>query len=394
MDIACNGTYRMPAVTLIGRDCLRNLGGYMKACGAQKALLVTDGFMCKAGYAEKVAAVLNEQGVGSAVFDGVKANPTIQVVCKAAGRFWEDSCNAVVSIGGGSAHDTAKAVKLAAKKAKLPGTSSVPLACVNTTAGTASEMTQYCIITDEETHRKLAVINQDTVPDIAVDDPVLMVGMPPSLTAATGMDALTHAIEAYTACGHNELTDCTALRAARLIFENLCLCYRDGQNIAAREKMAFAQYMAGMAFSNAGLGLAHAMAHSLGGLYNLPHGMCNAVLLPFVMRFNLDVNAGRYAIMAREACLAAQGMPDEFCANRLIRKVEEVLVQLKIPGSLKQMGVKPEDFETLSEMTLSDFCFRANAKPASKEEVIRIYDSAYAGERQLSRTAARHAGST
>jgi alcohol dehydrogenase len=372
-----NDIYMMPILTLIGRGCLHKLGLHMKENGAKKALIVTDSYMCKSGVSAKVSDILSEQGIQSAIFDGVRANPTIKVVNGAINHFLDESCDSVVSIGGGSAHDTAKAVKMLVLKGGYSNTGHVVLAAVNTTAGTASEMTKYCIITDEDKHRKMAIISKTVIPDIAVDDPELMLGMPPSLTAATGMDALTHAIEAYTAVDHNELTDCTAIRATELVFKSLYNCFKNGQDIESREEMAFAQYMAGMAFSNAGLGLTHAMSHQLSGVYDLPHGVCNAVLLPYVMEFNLDVNFKRYAQLAIKVGIATQGLPDMVSANRLIKEIKSLISRLGIPKTLKELNVKTEDFGELSEMAMQDACFKANAKSATKDDLISIYKNAY-----------------
>ena len=374
-----NELYTMPVLTLIGKGCLGSLGVHMKESGAGKALIVTDSFMCKSGVSDKVSDILNEQGIGTTVFNGVRANPTIRVVNAAINQFLSESCDSLVSIGGGSAHDAAKAARLMLVRGGYSKTKNVVLAAVNTTAGTASEMTKYCIVTDEDKHHKLAIVNQSVLPDIAVDDPELMIGMPPSLTAATGMDALTHAVEAYTAAGRNELTDCTAGKAAELVFKNLYNCYRNGYDIDAREKMAFAQYMAGMAFSNAGLGLVHAMSHQLSGLYDLPHGVCNAVLLPYVMEYNLDVNYKRYAMLAKQAGVAVQGLPDRIAADRLIREIKDLNAKLGIPKTLKELKVKEEDFGTLADMALQDACLKANSKPADKNEIIKIYQTATKG---------------
>lgn len=369
-----------PKVTLIGQGCLQNLGKHMKAMGSKKAVIVTDPFMCKSGVSSQIAGILSGSGIDSAVFDGVVPNPTIGIVNSLVNLYLDQGCDSLVSLGGGSAHDTAKAVKLLVAKGNLNQSDSIVLSSVNTTAGTGSEVSKYCIITDSETHNKLAIANRLVVPDIAVDDPGLMVGMPPSLTAATGVDALTHAIEAYTAVGHCEMTDCTAVKATELIFRDLPVCYQKGDDIKAREGMAYAQYMAGMSFSNAGLGLVHAMAHQLGGVYNLAHGVCNAVLLPFVMEFNFDVNMGRYAALAKGAGLVPEGLPVSSSARKFIRIIQELTKQLKLPQNIQSLGVKEEDFSMLADKALQDFSLKGNSKPATKEDIVGIYRNAYAGE--------------
>lgn len=357
----------------------RSRQAYERAVSA-RAVIVTDSFFCKSGLASKVTGILSQSGIESVVFDGVIPNPTIEVVNRVINDYLSHGCDSLVSLGGGSAHDTAKAVKLLALKGNFCKTGRIVLASVNTTAGTGSEVSQYCIVTDSRQHHKLAIVNRLVVPDIAVNDPELMVGMPPSLTAATGMDALTHAVEAYTAVGHCEMTDCTAAKATELIFRNLPVCCKDGSNIEAREGMAYAEYMAGMSFSNAGLGLVHAMAHQLGGVYNLPHGVCNAVLLPFVMEFNLDVNGERYAELAKKAGLVPEGLPSSVAARSFIRLIRKLNKQVKLPQEIRTLKVREQDFELLAEKALGDFSIKANSKPAAKEDIVGIYRKAYAGK--------------
>lgn len=373
-------TFMLPQLTLIGKGCLGDLGVHMKEMGSGKAVIVTDSFMCKSGVASKVAGILSGQGIDSAVFDGVVPNPTLNVVSRLVNYFLSESCGSLVSLGGGSAHDTAKAVKLLLIKGGYSKAEKIILASVNTTAGTGSEVSKYCIVTDEEKHHKLSIESRIVIPDIAVNDPELMLGMPPSLTAATGIDALTHAIEAYTAVKHSELTDCTAVKAVELIFNNLPECCKNGGNVEARESMAYAEYMAGMSFSNAGLGLVHAMAHQLGGVYNLPHGVCNAVLLPFVMEFNFDVNAGRYSEIAKKAKIVPEGLPESISARNFIRLIRNLNAELKLPRDIKSLKVKEEDFGMLAEQALEDSNYKANSKPASKDDIIGIYKKAYDGK--------------
>ena len=373
-------TFMLPQLTLIGKECLGDLGVHMKEMGSGKAVIVTDSFMCKSGVASKVAGILSEQGVDSVVFDGVVPNPTLKVISRLVNYFLSESCDSLVSLGGGSAHDTAKAVKLLLLKGGYSKTEKMILASVNTTAGTGSEVSKYCIVTDEEKHHKLSIESRTVVPDIAVNDPELMLGMPPSLTAATGIDALTHAIEAYTATKHSELTDCTAVKAVELIFNNLPECCKNGGNVEAREGMAYAEYMAGMSFSNAGLGLVHAMAHQLGGVYNLPHGVCNAVLLPFVMEFNFDVNVGRYSEIAKKAKIVPEGLPESISAKNFIRLIRNLNAELKLPQDIKSLKVKEEDFGMLAQQALEDSNYKANSKPATKDDIIGIYKKAYDGK--------------
>jgi len=255
-------------------------------------LIVTDAVLVKVGTVGRVTDELEKHGIAYIIYDQVLPNPTCEQVQEGARLFAQEACEGIISIGGGSPHDAAKGIGLVAgnpnsviadfegvDKAEHP---MVPVVAINTTAGTGSEMTRFCIITDEKRHVKMAIIDAKTTPDVAVNDPSLMMGMPKNLTAATGMDALTHAIEAYVSTASTPVTDACALHAIKLINAYLRAAVEDGTDAKARDMMAYAEYLAGMAFNSASLGYVHAMAHQLGGFYNLPHGVCNAVLLPVV----------------------------------------------------------------------------------------------------------------
>lgn len=368
--------YVMPLVTLIGRGSLSGLGNELSKKNAGKALIVTDKFMESSGKADNLGEGLKKYNIDYAIFNGVKPNPTLSITKDSVNKFLSEKCNCIISLGGGSAHDTAKAIKIVLQK---NGVKDIVLAAVNTTAGTGSEITKFCVLTDEVEHHKIAIVQDDLVPDIAVDDPELMLELPKSLTSTTGMDALTHAIEAYTSVNCNTLTDCTAINAVELIFKSLNECYNNGKNIEAREDMVYAQYMAAMSFSNAGLGLVHAMSHQLSGLYNLAHGLCNAVLLPYIMEFNIDVNCKKYSEIAKKIGLVAKGMPDSVAAKRLILEVRKLNSKLDIPSTIKELKVKQEDFEKLANMAKADSSYPCNSKKASIQDIIDVYKKAYDG---------------
>ena len=334
------------------------------------------------GYAGRLEELLKSCGIASSIYAGVKSDPTLVQVKEGALEFLSCNCDTIVSLGGGSAHDCAKGVKLTIIKGNIGEQKAITFAAVNTTAGTASEVTRFAIIKDEEKHYKLSLIDNIMIPDIAVDDPELMKDMPPSLTAATGMDALTHAVEALVAKERNYLTDCTALKAMELIAGNIEMAYKDGSNMPAREAMAYAQYMAGMAFSNAGLGLVHAMAHQLGGLYGLPHGLCNAVLLPFVINFNSALVYKAYASAARamNACEAA--IPEKTAARIFVRYLRELNKKLGIPSSLKELNVLYEDCEKLAKMAMEDPSIKSNPVETNESQVLKIYQDAFVGRLQ------------
>lgn len=374
-----NKKYVMPLKTLIGRESLGELGQEIAKSGLKNAMIVTDKFMIKSGFAEKVKNNIGKHDVKCIFFDGVVPNPNIATIKNAVKCFLDNSCDALVSLGGGSAHDTAKGVKLILSNSEISKRKDIFLVCINTTAGTGSEVTKFCVVTDEDEHHKMTIINDKIVPDIAVDDPLLMLDLPPRLTAETGMDALTHAIEAYTSSEHYILSDISAIKAISLAFDNLYECYINGSNIDARENMVYAEYLAGVAFSNVGVGLVHAMSHQLSGLYNLPHGLSNAVLLPYVMEFNLDVNYIRYAEIKRNLEKNNVGISDLVIAKNLINDIIELNKKLNIPRNIKDINVKESDFGTLADMALVDNTIKTNAKAPKKEEIIEVYKKAFYG---------------
>ncbi|HCN90739.1 MAG TPA: L-threonine dehydrogenase, partial [Oxalobacteraceae bacterium] len=241
----------------------------------------------------------------------------------------------------------------------------LPLIAINTTAGTASEMTRFCIITDETRHIKMAIVDRNVTPILSVNDPLLMLAKPAGLTAATGMDALTHAIEAYVSTAATPITDACALKAVTMIAANLRQVVRNGQDLHAREQMAYAQFLAGMAFNNASLGYVHAMAHQLGGFYNLPHGVCNAMLLPHVEAFNASVAAERLADIARAMGVDIAGTDAASGAERCLAAIRQLAADVEIPTGLTQLGVRAEDIPMLAANALKDACGLTNPRPAS-----------------------------
>ena len=252
----------------------------------------------------------------------------------------------------------------------------LPLVAINTTAGTASEMTRFCIITNTDTHVKMAIVDWRVTPNVAINDPVLMVGKPPALTAATGMDALTHAVEAYVSTAATPVTDACALMAIKLISENLRTAVANGQNMEARDKMAYAEYLAGMAFNNASLGYVHAMAHQLGGFYNLPHGVCNAILLPAVESFNLIASPKRFADIAVAMGENIEGLSVRDAADLAIASIKKLSADIGIPAGLKELGVKEEDFEIMAKNAMKDACSLTNPRIATLQDIIGIFKAA------------------
>ncbi|MBM2883681.1 L-threonine dehydrogenase [Chromobacterium phragmitis] len=369
----------IPSLNLMGAGCLQQAVETMRGHGFRRALIVTDQGLVKAGLAGKVAQMLGEADIEPVIFDGVHPNPSCANVNAGLSLLKEKKCDVVVSLGGGSPHDCAKAIALVAvnggtiqdyEGVDRSAKPQLPLVAINTSAGTASEMTRFCIITDESRHIKMAIVDKHTTPILSVNDPETMAGMPASLTAATGMDALTHAVEAYVSTIATPITDACALKAVELIAGFLRRAVKDGKDMEAREQMAYAQFLAGMAFNNASLGYVHAMAHQLGGFYDLPHGVCNAVLLPHVQVFNAAVAGERLGDVA-----LALGEKTR-SAEAAIAAIKRLAADVGIPAGLKELGVKEADIPVLADNALKDACGLTNPRKASHEEICAIFRAA------------------
>ena len=376
----------IPTVNLMGADCLVDAADAIKSKGFTKGLIVSDAILNKIGVVKQVADLLTERGVATVVYDGTHPNPTVTNVNEGLAILKENQCDFVISLGGGSPHDCAKGIALLAsnggKIADYEGVDRspkpmLPLIAINTTAGTASEMTRFCIITDEVRHIKMAIVDKHTTPLMSVNDPKLMLAKPASLTAATGMDALTHAIEAYVSIAATPITDAVAIKAIEMIQANLREAVKNGQNLEAREAMAYAQFMAGMAFNNASLGYVHAMAHQLGGFYNLPHGVCNAVLLPHVQRYNATVAADRLRDVAKAMGVNVENLTAEQGAAAAIDAIVSLSKEIGIPAGLTELGAKVEDVPTLATNALKDACAITNPRQGTHEEVCEIFKAAF-----------------
>lgn len=378
-------TFFLPPVNIIGKNALQDAISHIQGHGLKHGLIVTDAFLSKNGVVKKIADMLDQQGIKTNVFDGTHPNPTVTNVNDGLKILKENNCDFVISLGGGSPHDCAKGIALLATnggeiknyegidKSNKP---QLPLIAINTTAGTASEITRFCIITDETRHVKMAIITPHVTPILSVNDPALMAGMPPGLTAATGMDALTHAVEAYVSTAATPITDACALKAVTLIEENLRNAVKNGQDMQARENMAYAELLAGMAFNNASLGYVHAMAHQLGGFYGLPHGVCNAVLLPHVQEYNLPKCAARLKDIAKAMNIDVSSMNDEEGAKACIAAIRNLSKDINIPANLTELKVQEKDIPTLTANALKDACALTNPRQGNAEEVAAIFKSA------------------
>lgn len=378
-------TFFIPAVNVMGAGCLKDAVSAIQTHGFKNALIVTDKVLNQIGVAGKVKDLLAEQDIQATIFDGAKPNPTIANVEDGLAVLKEKGCDFIISLGGGSPHDCAKGIALVATngghisdyegvdRSKKP---QLPLVAINTTAGTASEMTRFCIITDEVRHVKMAIVDRNVTPILSVNDPDLMIAKPAGLTAATGMDALTHAVEAYVSTAATPITDACALKAVELISRHLRTAVHNGKNLEAREQMAYAEFLAGMAFNNASLGYVHAMAHQLGGFYDLPHGVCNAVLLPHVEAFNAATSASRLADVARAMGVDTLGLADEVAAEACLKAIRQLSADVGIPAGLTQLGVKPEDIPLLATNALKDACGFTNPRQATQQEIEAIFEGA------------------
>lgn len=369
-------------VSLFGVGALRKLPGYLRAFSANRAVLCTDTGVVAAGIAGEVLKVLNEAAkLDVTVFDEVVANPTEECAARGYELYKATPGALLISLGGGSAHDAAKAIGVMAAhdgalwdfvgvnklKRSLP-----PLIAINTTAGTGSELTRFAVITHVAKRTKLTLVDWRLTPRIAVNDPSLMVTLPPELTAQTGMDAFTHAVEAYLSRSATPLSDACALEAIRLIAEYLPRAVAHGADMEARAAMAYAQYLGGLACNSAGVGAVHAVAHQLGGLYNLPHGLCNAVLLPWVLEYNLLGCMERLAEIATIMGEDAAGKSTRLRAEKAVEAIRALGRDVGMPQRLGAIGVKEEDCPTIARQALEDPAIFTNPRRATESEIMAV----------------------
>lgn len=380
--------YMAPSVNFMGPGCIEVLGDRVKLLGVKKPLLVTDTFLneLEDGPVMQAATSLKKSGIEYAVYTGVEPNPKVQNCLDGLKIYKEEGCDSIITVGGGSSHDCGKGIGIAATHEKplteYAGIETLtnplpPVIAVNTTAGTASEVTRHCVLTNLDTHLKFVIVSWRNVPLVSINDPLLMLGVPKALTAATGMDALTHAVESYVSVDANPVTDAAAVQAIKLVAGNLRQAAANGQNEKARENMAYASLLAGMAFNNANLGYVHAMAHQLGGQYDMPHGVANAILLPTVEEYNLNSAPERFADLAVLLGENIDGLSVMEAGQKAIQAMRNLAEDVGIPKTLKEMGVKREDFELMAENALLDGNAFSNPRKGSKEDIIRLFEKAY-----------------
>lgn len=377
-----------PSVNFMGPGCVAVLGERCKLLNMNKPLIVTDEFLAKLenGPVAQSIASLKESGIEYVIFTGVEPNPKVQNCYDGLKLYNDNGCDSIITIGGGSAHDCGKGIGIAATHegdiTQYAGIEKLtnalpPLIAVNTTAGTASEVTRHCVLTNLETKLKFVIVSWRNVPLVSFNDPMMMLDIPPALTAATGMDALTHAVETYVSVDANPVTDAVAIQSIKLIATNLRQAVANGHDVKARENMAYASLLAGMAFNNGNLGYVHAMAHQLGGQYDLPHGVANAMLLPVVEEYNIMSNPQRFADIAEFMGENIEGLSVMDAADKAISAMARLAKDVGIPSSLKEMGVKEEDFELMAENALNDGNAGSNPRKGKKQDIINLFKKAY-----------------
>jgi len=371
---------------IFGVDARNLAGRYAKNFGGRKVLVVTDPGVKAAGWSDQAIASLEESGLEYVLFDGVTSNPKSHEVATGAALYRQEGCNAIVAVGGGSPMDCAKGIGIVSANSgeivDFEGVDRVeqsipPLICIPTTAGSAADVSQFAIITDSVRQTKIAIISKMIVPDVALIDPVTTTSMSQDLTSQTALDALCHAIEAFVSTAHSAITDLYALQAIRSISSNLLPTLSTPENLGFRGRMMLASLEAGLAFSNASLGLIHAMAHSLGGMLDAPHGECNALLLPHVIDFNFPAVPERYTRIAGAMGVSTVDMPPDDILAALHSRINCLLQASGVSRPLSSMGVSRDDIHMLTLKALDDPCIFTNPRQPSREDIEAIYDRAF-----------------
>jgi lactaldehyde reductase len=377
-------------VSYFGPGARKNILVEINRMGLKKALVVSDASLVKFGVTAMVTDVLDEAGIAYEIFSEIKPNPTVKNVTNGVEAFKKSGADFLVAIGGGSSMDTAKAVGIIANNPEfadvvsLEGVAptkhkSVPVIALPTTAGTAAETTINYVITDEENEKKMVCVDPNDIPAVAIIDAELMYSLPAGLTASTGMDALTHAIEGLTTKAAWEMSDMFEIKAIEMITRYLETAVKEPKNAEARNGMAVAQYIAGMAFSNVGLGLVHGMAHPLGAMFDVAHGVANALLLPIVMEFNAPIAKEKFVIVAKAMGVYKDGMSVEEASDAAVEAVRKLAIEVGIPQHLRDLGkgITENDLPRLAKAAMADVCTPGNPRDASEAEVLELYKKAF-----------------
>ncbi|GEP73524.1 1,3-propanediol dehydrogenase [Lentilactobacillus rapi DSM 19907 = JCM 15042] len=383
-----NFDFLMPSVNFFGKGVIEKIGDRAKMLNMKKPLVVTDTVLrsMENGPVAQTLASLDKAGVPYVIYDGVEPNPKIRNIQEGKQVYLDNDCDSIITVGGGSSHDCGKGIGIILTNGdditKLAGIETLsnplpPLMAVNTTAGTASELTRHCVITNEKTKLKFVVVSWRNVPLVSFNDPMLMLDVPANLTAATGMDTFVQAIEPYVSTNRNEITDGQCVEAIKLVEESLREAYANGHNVEARTKMVEAEMLGGMAFNNADLGYVHAMAHQLGGQYDAPHGVCCAMLLPIVEKYNIIACPERFAQLAEIMGENTEGLSVREAADLSIKAMRQMCDDVNIPRSIKSIGAKPEDFELMAENALKDGNAFSNPRKGTKEDIVKLFQETY-----------------
>lgn len=371
-------------VSYFGPGARRQLPEVVGRMGLKKALVVTDPGLIRFGVAAMVTDILDDAGIPYTVFSDVKPNPTVSNVQHGIEAYEAAGADFIIAIGGGSAIDTAKGIGIVVNNPEFADITSlegcaptrnksVPIIALPTTAGTAAETTINYVIIDEEKHKKMVCVDPNDIPAVAIIDAELMYSLPRSLTAATGMDALTHAIEGYITKGAWSMSDMFEIEAIRMISRHLPVAVEQPTDADARNGMAVAQYIAGMAFSNVGLGLVHGMAHPMGSLFDVPHGVANALLLPTIMEFNMPACLDKYPEIARAMGVDTTGMTREEASQAAVDAVKALAVKVGIPQHLSDLGITESDIPQLAAQALADVCTPGNPRDVSLADIEALY---------------------
>lgn len=370
---------------IFGSGARSLVGRYAKNFGARKVLVVTGPHVMALGLVDPVFEALKNEGIVYEIYSNIKPNPTAQQVMDGSEVYLNENCNFIVAVGGGSPMDCAKAIGIVSSNNKdvyeFEGVDKVavpspPLICIPTTAGSAADVSQFAIITDNRRKLKMAIVSKTVVPDVALIDPETTLTMDRFLTISTGFDVLSHAVEAYGSNASSPITDLHALEAIRLVASNLIPTINDLENIDLRGQMMLSCLHAGLAFSNASLGLVHAMAHSLGGFLDLPHGECNAILLDHVVEFNFEAEVEKYKQIGRALGLELEGLNDDKAKAVLINGIRDLKAQADVNHSLKDVGVTTDDIPELASKAMNDACIITNPKKPTQSDVEEIFKNA------------------
>lgn len=373
-------------ISYFGKGAREVLVDEIKTRGYNKVLVVTDKALFEVGVTGKVTALLDEAGIAYEVFSEVKPNPTKRNVWDGVEACKKAQADLIVAVGGGSSIDTAKAISIIMTNPEnedivsLEGLSNtknkgLPIIALPTTAGTAAEVTINYVITDEDREVKMVCVDPHDIPIVAIVDTELMASMPKSLAAATGMDALTHAVEGYITKGHNTMSDMFHMEAIKLIFKYLPAAVNE-KDEEAIDKMGLAQYIAGMGFSNVGLGIVHSMAHQLGAVYDTPHGIANAILLPTVMKYNGEVCYERFREILIALDVDAKDMSKEEVIETFVGMIVELSKKVGIIQTVSEVGGKEEDLDMLADKAMADACMPGNPREVTKEDFIKLFKEA------------------